>query len=181
MSAAAGGGAPSVVDWSGGVHRALREHGVGQVAFVPDAGLTGLIELCEADAAIRTVALTSEEEGIALAAGAWLGGVRAALLMQSSGVGNIVNMLSLARTCRFPLFMLVTMRGERGEVNEWQVPMGEAAPRVLELAGVCVQRAERAEEVAEMAAKAARAAYESERREAVLVAQAVIGVKNFTE
>jgi sulfopyruvate decarboxylase alpha subunit len=177
MSTAATNG----VDWPNGVHRALSERGVGQVAFVPDAGLTRLIHLCEADAAMRTVVLTSEQEGIALAAGAWLGGVRTAVLMQSSGVGNIVNMLSLARTCRFPLFLLVTMRGECDEVNEWQKPMGEATPRILELAGVGVRRAERAGEVVEMAAQAARDVYESERREAVLIAQAVIGVKSFDE
>jgi len=177
MSTAATNG----VDWPNGVHRALSERGVGQVAFVPDAGLTRLIHLCEADAAMRTVVLTSEQEGIALAAGAWLGGVRTAVLMQSSGVGNIVIMLSLARTCRFLLFMLVTMRGECDEVNEWQKPMGEATPRILELAGVGVRRAERAGEVVEMAAQAARDVYESERREAVLIAQAVIGVKSFDE
>lgn len=171
----------AAADWPSGVHRALSDLGVGQVAFVPDAGLTRLIKLCEADAGMRTVVLTSEQEGIALAAGAWLGGARAAVLMQSSGVGNIVNMLSLARTCRFPLFMLVTMRGERDEVNEWQKPMGEATPRVLELAGVGVRRAEQVGEVVEMAAQAARDAYESERCEAVLIAQAVIGVKSFDE
>jgi len=171
----------AAADWPGGVHRALSDLGVGQVAFVPDAGLTRLIKLCEADSGMRTIVLTSEQEGIALAAGAWLGGARTAVLMQSSGVGNIVNMLSLARTCRFPLFMLVTMRGERDEVNEWQKPMGEATPRVLELAGVGVRRAEQVGEVVEMATQAARDAYESERREAVLIAQAVIGVKSFDE
>ncbi len=57
-------------------------------------------------------------------AGAWLGGVRGVLLMQSSGVGNCVNLLSLVQECRFPLLMIVTMRGEWGETNPWQVPMG---------------------------------------------------------
>jgi hypothetical protein len=81
--------------------------------------------------------LTTEEEGIALAAGAWLGGQRAVLLMQSSGVGNCINMLSLPVNCRMPFLTLVTMRGEWGEFNPWQVPMGTATP-------ACARRRRRA-------------------------------------
>src|SRR5256885_13318630 len=97
---------------------------------------------------MTAVPLTTEEEGIGLAAGAWLGGERAALLMQSSGVGNCANALTLAATCGFPLLMLVTMRGETGERNPWQVPMGQATPEALRLAGVRTLRLERAEEAA---------------------------------
>src|SRR5215472_15666679 len=97
-------------DWRDQVFAALKAADIRQVGFVPDAGHARLIELVEADPAIRAVSLTTEEEGIALAAGAWLGGQRTALLMQSSGVGNCINMLSLAKSCRFPLTMLVTMR-----------------------------------------------------------------------
>ena len=85
---------------------------------------------------MRAVPLTTEEEGVALAAGAWLGGQRAALLMQSSGVGNCVDMLAMTQACRFPLLVLVTMRGECGEENPWQLPMGESAADALKLAGV---------------------------------------------
>ena len=81
--------------------------------------------------------LTTEEEGIALAAGAWLGGQRSVLLMQSSGVGNCINMLSLSAICRFPLLMLVTMRGEWAEFNPWQVPMGRATQPALEAMRRC--------------------------------------------
>ena len=78
----------------------LKTAEIRQVGYVPDAGHARLIELCRDDPNIRTVPLTTEEEGIALASGAWLGGHRAALLMQSSGVGNCINMLSLAKNCR---------------------------------------------------------------------------------
>ena len=64
--------------------------------------------------------------------------------MQSSGVGNCVNMLSLTQVLRFPLLTLVTMRGEWGEFNPWQVPMGSTTAGVFELAGVRVLRAEHA-------------------------------------
>ncbi len=99
------------------------------MGYVPDAGHKRLIELCQADARMRSVVLSTEEEGIGLAAGAWLGGQRSVLLMQSSGVGNIINALAMVRECRFPLLVLVTMRGENGEFNPWQVPMGQATPR----------------------------------------------------
>ena len=122
----------AVSSWPDAIHGALGALGVRQVAYVPDAGHSRLIELCQADPAMRAVVLTTEEEGVALAAGAWLGGERAVLLMQSSGVGNCINMLALIRVGRFPLLALVTMRGEWGEFNPWQVPMGQSTPAVAE-------------------------------------------------
>ena len=129
--------------WPDEVFAALKALDVRQVGYVPDAGHARLIELCARDNAIRSVPLSTEEEGVALVAGADLGGERGALLMQSSGVGNIVNMLAMARECRFPLLMLVTMRGQWGEFNPWQVPMGEATRPVLEAAGVIVEEVRR--------------------------------------
>lgn len=169
----------SMIDWPAGVHRAFRAADVRQVAVVPDAGLARLITLCESDRAMRVVRLTSEEEGVALLAGAWLGGEKGVLLMQSSGTGNCVNMLSLSTACRFPLLMFVTMRGEPGESNPAQVPMGSATQRVLEAMGVEVTRAERAADVARMAAAALDRAYATESPRAVLVAQQVLGFKEF--
>src|SRR6266851_1809614 len=126
--------------WPFHIYRTLKEFGVAQISYVPDAGHSRLIELSHGDGAIQTTVLTTEEEGIALSAGAWLGGDRAVLLMQSSGVGNCINMLSLMNTCRFPLLTIVTMRGEWAEFNPWQVPMGRATPPALELMGVTVLR-----------------------------------------
>ena len=154
---------------------------VRQVAHVPDAGLARLIDLCRAEARMTVVPLTSEEEGVALMAGAWLGGQRGVLLMQSSGVGNCVNALTLVRTCRFPLLLVVTMRGEWGESNPWQVPMGQTAARVLDLAGVVVHRAEEAAQVAETVNAAGRMAFDGSLAAAVLVAQRVVGAKTFAE
>src|SRR5262249_11444914 len=127
-------------DWPDDIFRTLKAESIRQIAYVPDAGHTRLIELAEADPEIEATVLTTEEEGIGLAAGAWLGGQRAAVLMQSSGVGNCVNMLSLIATCRFPLLALVTMRGEWAEFNPWQVPMGRATPAALEIMGVGLRR-----------------------------------------
>jgi len=168
-------------DWPLDIFNILRHAGVTQAAYVPDAGHSRLIQLMHGDAAVRTVVLTTEEEGVALAAGAWLGGARAVLLMQSSGVGNCVNMLSLMTACRFPFLTLVTMRGEWAEFNPWQVPMGQAAPAVLRAMGVTVLRLDRPEDAAEVVSAAAALAYEADQQVAVLVSQRMLGRKQWLE
>lgn len=166
-------------DWPAGIHRALVAAGVTQVGYVPDAGHKRLIALCQADPSIRAVPLTSEEEGVGLAAGAWLGGARCALLMQSSGVGNLMNALAMAQECRVPLVMVVTMRGEEGETNPWQLPIGQAARTLLATLGVEVVRADTPEAVVPAVERALARAFADETMTAVLVAQRVIGVKHF--
>jgi sulfopyruvate decarboxylase alpha subunit len=169
-----------VQTWAQGVYELFKAHQVEVVSFVPDGGHKQLIALCQHDPALRTVTLTTEEEGIALAAGAFLGGKRSALLMQSSGVGNCVNMLSLPRVCNIPLLTLVTMRGEWGEFNSWQVPMGQSTQVVLEASGVIVYRADNVQEVCSTIEAAIMLAFQSRRRVAVLLSQKLIGAKNFT-
>jgi sulfopyruvate decarboxylase alpha subunit len=163
--------------WQEGVYAALKAANVTLIGYVPDAGHAHLIEAAHADPAMKAVVLTTEEEGIALAAGAWLGGQRCVLLMQSSGVGNCINMLSLPLNCRMPFLTLVTMRGEWGEFNPWQVPMGSATPNVLAATGVHVRRAERPDEVAEMVAASAALAFDTQIPVAVLFSQRLIGAK----
>ena len=167
--------------WPDQIHRELAAAKVRFVGFVPDAGHKRLIELCQADPAMRTVVLSTEEEGIGLAAGAWLGGERSALLMQSSGVGNVINVLGMMKECRFPLVTLVTMRGEEGEFNPWQVPMGQATRATLEAMGTVVQRPTRAEDIAPTVNAALRLAYNSYASVAVLIPQRIIGIKSFQE
>ena len=168
-------------DWPLEIHRELRAAGVSLVGYVPDAGHKRLIELCHADKSMRTVVLSTEEEGIGLAMGAWLGGTRCALLMQSSGVGNVINVLGTVQECRFPLVTLVTMRGHQGEFNPWQVPMGQATRSVLEAMGTIVHAADSAEAIAPAVNAALRLAYNSYASVAVLIAQRVIGIKSFQE
>ena len=176
--------APTAVeapDWRDEIFAALKAAEVRQVGYVPDAGHARLIELCHDDPGIRAVPLTTEEKGVALAAGAWLGGQRAALLMQSSGVGNCINMLSLTTTCRLPLVMLVAMRGEWAEFNPWQVPMGSRTQAALELCDVLVYRVERPDEAAETVAAAIDIAHNGGLATAVLLAQRLIGVKRWVK
>jgi sulfopyruvate decarboxylase alpha subunit len=167
--------------WPDRIFVAFKRAGIRQVGYVPDAGHARLIELCHDDPDIRAIALTTEEEGIALAAGAWLGGERAALLMQSSGVGNCVNMLSLMKSCEFPLLMLVTMRGEWEEFNPWQVPMGSIVEPVLGLCDVVVSRATRPDEVEGLVDAAVQHAFGDDARAAILLSQQLIGRKQWTK
>src|SRR5258708_22435413 len=118
-------------DWPAEIHRELAAAGVGIVGYVPDAGHKRLIEMCQADRRMRAVVLTTEEEGIGPAAGAWLGGDKSVLLMQSSGGGNVINALRLLKTCRLPLVMIVTMRGPPGELHSLQVALGAGTPARL--------------------------------------------------
>src|SRR5882757_3865412 len=168
-------------DWPLQIYQTLKAYGVSQISYVPDAGHSRLIELSHGDAAIKTTVLTTEEEGVALSAGAWLGGDRAVLLMQSSGVGNCVNMLSLMASCRFPLLTLVTMRGEWAEFNPWQIPMGRATPQAFEIMGATVLRLEDPDDTAEVVSAAASLAYESDQQVAVLISQRMLGRKKWTE
>jgi sulfopyruvate decarboxylase alpha subunit len=167
--------------WQAQVYAALKAARITVLGYVPDAGHAHLIAAAHAAPDMRAVVLTTEEEGIALAAGAWLGGARAVLLMQSSGVGNCINMLSLPVNCRMPFLTLVTMRGEWAEFNPWQVPMGAATPAVLGAAGVHVRRADRADEAAEIVAASASLAFDSAVLVAVLLSQRLIGAKDFAK
>jgi sulfopyruvate decarboxylase alpha subunit len=167
--------------WPEEIHRELSAAGVRMVGYVPDAGHKRLIELCQADKKMRAVVLTTEEEGIGLAAGAWLGGQKSVLLMQSSGVGNVVNVLGMVRECRFPLVTLVTMRGEQGEFNPWQVPMGQAVRPVLEAMGTVVHAPSSADDIVPTVNAALRLAYNSYASVAVLIPQRVIGIKSFQD
>ena len=180
MSVAPGRGAENNrAGWGLHAHRALHGAGVRLVPYVPDGGLSQLLDLCDADETMRTVLLAHEQEGPALIAGAWLGGERAALLMQSSGVGNTVAALSLIRTCRFPFLGIVTMRGDWGETNPWQLPMGQGAAAHLEQCGVVVSRVDDEADAYETVGAAAALTFESGAATAVLIGQRVIGTKSF--
>lgn len=165
--------------WQESLYKALKAGGIGQVAYVPDAGHAHLIRRVQADPDIRDIVLTTEEEGVALAAGAWLGGQRAVLLMQSSGVGNCVNMFSLLRSCRFPFVALVTMRGEYAEFNPWQGPMGRSSREAMELMGIAVHRVSEPDAVGEVVGAALDAAFLAGDRVAVLLSQSLLGRKKW--
>ena len=165
--------------WPDDVYAELEAAGIRQVSYVPDAGHSRLIQRCRANPAMRTVSLTTEEEGVAMGLGAWLGGDRHVLLMQSSVVGNTINMLAAPIEMRVPLLMLVTMRGEWAEFNPWQVPMGRATPAALELMGLSVRRVDEPAGIADEVQAAIDDVFGAEQAVAVLVSQRVLGRKKW--
>jgi sulfopyruvate decarboxylase alpha subunit len=167
------------IRWPDTIYDHFKRVGVRQVGYVPDAGHSRLIELCRTDPEIADVVLTTEEEGVGLVAGAHLGGQRAALLMQSSGVGNCINMLSLINAGRFPFLTLVSMRGDFGEGNPWQYTMGQAVVPVLQAVGVTCLRAETPDEALAAVSAALTMVFQAGQAVAVLFTQKLLGAKRF--
>ena len=165
--------------WQDELYDLLRRSDITQFAYVPDAGHRILIDRSLADPGVHSVALTTEEEGVALIAGADLGGARGVLLMQSSGAGNCVNMLSLIKGGRFPFLTLLSMRGDFGEGNPWQFPMGQAVEPVLQAMGVICLRIERPEEVIPTVSAALTMVFQGGNAVAVLLTQKLLGAKAF--
>jgi sulfopyruvate decarboxylase alpha subunit len=165
--------------WSNDVLREMKARRIKTVCTIPDGGLASFLDLVKADPQLRLVTLTTEEEGIGIATGCWLGGERAMIAMQSSGVGNCINALGLPAAFRAPCLMLVTMRGQWGEFNPWQVPMGQAARPVLEAMAVKCFPVDTAAEVGETFAAAADVAFHGGFSAAVLIGQRVVGAKAF--
>lgn len=169
------------VNWQEDIFSVLKSHGIKHIVYVPDAGHSTAIKLAEADNEIQSVVLTTEEEGIGYLAGAWLGGERGALLMQSSGVGNCINTLALQVCARFPLLMVVTMRGDWAEFNAWQNPMGQVTEKSLNLMGVMTWRADDPAEVAPLLHGAATMAFNGDSSCALLLGQRLIGEKKWVK
>jgi len=163
--------------WQDDVYDSLKIAGIGIVSYVPDAGHARLIDRAIADPDMEAIVLTTEEEGVALGYGAWLGGQKSVLLMQSSGVGNCINMLGLVQSCRFPFLSLVTMRGEWQEFNPWQEPMGRAVPAVLDAMAIDVLRADSPADAREFTLRGAEDAFGRDKGVAVLFSQKLIGAK----
>jgi sulfopyruvate decarboxylase TPP-binding subunit len=161
--------------WPDRIHANFKRVGIRQVGYVPDTGHARLIALCQQDPEIADVVLTSEAEGAGLVAGAALGGQRAALLMQSSGVGNCINMFSLLPNCGFSCLILVTMRGEFADFNPWQVPMGSITEPVLKLCGFLTYRVEHAQDVDAVVASGCDMAFSGNLRIAILLSQRLVG------
>ena len=99
--------------------------------------------------------------------------------MQSSGVGNTINMLSLIQHCQFPFLTLVTLRGDFGEQNPWQFGMGQATQPVLEEMGLICLRAEREEDVVPTVEASIGMVEPGGRAVAVLLTQRLLGAKKF--
>ena len=166
-------------NWSKQIFDRLVEAGVSLFAYVPDAGNAAIIDMADAHNETRSVLLTSEEEGVALCAGADLVGEKGVLCMQSSGVGNCPNFLSMIEGGRFPLLMIVTMRGDYGEQNPWQYPMGQAVEPVLRAMGVRCIRVETQGDLDDAVTAAINGAFKGGQAIALILSQRFLGAKSF--
>jgi sulfopyruvate decarboxylase subunit alpha len=121
------------LDSTQAVYQALKKAGIDFVVSMPCVNLKKLLEMVECDPNIKHVPVTREEEGFGIAAGAYMGGKKPAILMQNSGLGNSVNVLaSLYKLYQFPILMVMSHRGTEGEFMSAQIPMGQATPLVLD-------------------------------------------------
>lgn len=166
-------------NWQQELFSTLKKESINQISFVPDAGHSKIIDMAINDPEIISIALTTEEEGVALSCGAWLGGHKSVLLMQSSGVGNCINMFSILKSCNFPFLTFVTMRGEFEEFNSWQVPMGSTTKPALELMGFRVSRVDSLDQVLPVTKKALEDVFLRNCRIAILLGQKFIGKKKW--
>ena len=166
-------------EWSGKMFDLMREANVKLFAHVPDAGNDRLIALAEENNDTRAVLLTTEEEGVAICAGADLVGERAVLCMQSSGLGNCPNYLSLAKGARFPLLMMISMRGDYGEQNPWQYPMANAVEPLLETMGVLSFKVEVKDDLEKATTAALHATGKGAQAAAIILSQKFLGAKGF--
>jgi sulfopyruvate decarboxylase subunit alpha len=118
--------------WSKHVADVLRRNGIRLFATVPDYIVSQVLEHLESDPECRVVTVTREEEGVGVLSGAFMAGRRGALIMQNSGLGNSINALaSLNVAAQIPIVLVISHRGDLGEFNPAQVPMGQAAERIL--------------------------------------------------
>jgi sulfopyruvate decarboxylase subunit alpha len=115
------------------IYNGIKEAGINFIVSLPCANLKKLLELIDEDDQITHVPVTREEEGFGICAGAYMGGMNVAILMQNSGLGNSVNVLtSLFKLYNFPILMIISHRGTFGEGICGQVPMGKATTKVLD-------------------------------------------------
>ena len=119
--------------WYEIVRDVLKQHKVSLVPYVPDNVLRPLIELIESDPFFTAFAVAREEEGLGIAAGAWMGGTRAILLMQTSGFATLANQLaSLSVPFQIPTMMIVSERGTLGEFKIGQMLVARTMRPVLD-------------------------------------------------
>jgi sulfopyruvate decarboxylase subunit alpha len=124
--------------WASGVCAGLHAAGSRHVVYVPDNPLSHVLSVLGAQFPdVRTTLATREEEAFGIAAGLYLGGARPTVLLQSSGLGNSLNALtSLLLPYRIPMLIVISMRGDAGEWNEAQVPMGRAVRAICDAIGL---------------------------------------------
>jgi sulfopyruvate decarboxylase subunit alpha len=116
------------------LYETIKHSGIDIIFSLPCIMLKGLLEIIEKKDEIRHISITREEEGVGIAAGAYLGGKVPAILMQNSGLGNSINAIkSLLELFKIPVIFIMSHRGAEGEKINAQIPMGRLTPGLLDL------------------------------------------------
>ena len=166
-------------DWARDTVDALRRTGVDLAVHLPDSAIDPLTDAFDDADDVESVLVSREEEAVGVLSGAWLAGRQGALVCQSSGLANTFNALgSLSLPARIPFVGLVSRRGDLGEFNLAQVPMGYGMADVLDAVGCRNHTVERPEEGAERTAMAAASAFSTETPYVVLLDATVTGYKS---
>ena len=147
--------------WALGVCTGVHAVGCRHVVYVPDNPLSHVLRVFEHQYAdVRLILATREEEAFGIAAGLYLGGRRPTVMLQSSGLGNSLNAItSLVLPYQIPMLMVVSMRGDAGEWNAAQVPMGRAIRAIFDAIGVPHSTVESPEAAAETVRLAGQTAF----------------------
>jgi sulfopyruvate decarboxylase subunit alpha len=152
------------------IYDALKQAGIGLVSALPETWLVHLIRMAEDDPAMILVRLAKEEEGVGISAGAYLAGVKSAMLMQNHGFLAAVNgIVSCAQLYRIPLLMLISYRGEFGERDPWQTEGGGVTEPVLAALRIPYLRLDHPSHVTHRIAQAQTLAYSSNKPVALLL------------
>lgn len=168
----------SASPWQVAIFEALKANRLDTFVHVPDLVLADLIGLAEHDAATTVYAPAKEEEGIGIACGAFLGGRQAVVVMQNSGMGNVVNALaSMALPAQIPFLILISQRGELNEFNAAQVGMAQVLRPMLDALGVPHFTLERMDEIGPTLDGATALAFSTERPVAIILSPLLTGGK----
>ena len=123
--------------WHAIVLDTLKSNGIKLIVYVPDRVLTPLIKALHANSFFTVFATTREEEAIGVVTGAYMGGMKAAVLMQTSGFATLANALaSLVVPSQIPALMFVSERGTLGEFNLGQAMVCKTLRPVLDSLGI---------------------------------------------
>lgn len=166
--------------WFGVVHDALKTNEVRLVTHVPDKVLTPLIKSIESDRYFRIFATTREEEALGIISGAWMGGMRGCLLMQTSGFATLPNALaSLVMPYQIPAVMLISERGTLGEFNLGQAMVCRTMRPVLDALGIETHALTRFDELAFVMDRSIKQAVATQQPVALILSPLLTGGKVF--
>ncbi len=164
--------------WAKEMVGVLKSYNVRFICYVPDAKGEKILEVAREDDFFEILPLAREEEGIGVVCGQAVGGERGVVLMPTAGFGNSINALaSLAIPYKFSLPMIIGVRGDLGEFNQAQIPMGQALSAILDSLRIPTFRLTREEDAAKMTEGALRVSYANESPVAILVTNEMAGWK----